>query len=98
MLSYIAEIYEVDFCDHVQAIRILEGITKDFPESRFAANAASKIKEFDKLSQTQNLTTTLGKSPQTPPSPETLPAAFQAYWIRFTSTEDTTATAQLIYE
>ncbi|MDA8975350.1 hypothetical protein N9F50_02060 [Akkermansiaceae bacterium] len=48
MLSYIAEIYEVDFCDHVQAILILEGIVKDFPESRYAANAAAKIKEFDK--------------------------------------------------
>jgi outer membrane protein assembly factor BamD (BamD/ComL family) len=51
MLSYIAEIYEVDFCDHIQAIRILEGIIKDFPDSRYAANATSKIKEFDKLSQ-----------------------------------------------
>lgn len=48
MLSYIAEIYEVDFCDHVKAILILEGIVKDFPESRYAANAAAKIKEFDK--------------------------------------------------
>lgn len=49
MLSYIAEIYEIDFCDHIKAIRILEGIVKDFPESRYAANAAAKIKEFDKL-------------------------------------------------
>lgn len=48
MLSYIAEIYEVDFCDHVKALLILEGIAKDFPESRYAANAAAKIKEFDK--------------------------------------------------
>ena len=51
MLSHIAEIYEVDFCDHIQAIRILEGIIKDFPDSRYAANATSKIKAFDKLLQ-----------------------------------------------
>ncbi|MGJ8697453.1 MAG: hypothetical protein ACSHYF_14140 [Verrucomicrobiaceae bacterium] len=36
----------------------------------------------------------------TPNSPvtETLPEAFQAYWIRFTSAEDTTASAQLDYD
>ncbi len=35
----------------------------------------------------------------TPDSPvtETLPEAFQAYWIRFTSSADTTVSAQLIY-
>ncbi|MGJ8695431.1 MAG: tetratricopeptide repeat protein [Verrucomicrobiaceae bacterium] len=47
ILFYIAEIYEKDFSDHIQAIMILDKIVKQLPNSRYAANAAAKIREFE---------------------------------------------------